>query len=52
MISPLVLKADTLTIVDTIVVMQDSKITTDNLGNLFIISPANDIEKYDKNGHF
>ncbi len=47
----MVLKADTLTIVDTIVVMQDSKITTDNLGNLFIISPANDIEKYDKNGH-
>jgi hypothetical protein len=51
MLSPLVVKADTLTIVDTINVMQNSRITTDNLGNLFVISPTNDIEKYDKNGH-
>jgi hypothetical protein len=36
--------------VDTIAVKKDSRFTTDVLGNIFIISPTNDIEKYDKNG--
>src|SRR6478672_5274711 len=35
---------------DTIHVQKNSKFTTDNLGNIFVISPTNDIEKYDKNG--
>lgn len=37
--------------IDTIPVKKDSRITTDNMGNVFVISPTNDIEKYDKNGH-
>lgn len=36
---------------DTIKVKKDSRFTTDLLGNLFVISPTNDIEKYDKNGN-
>ncbi|MES2618127.1 MAG: hypothetical protein V4613_09615 [Bacteroidota bacterium] len=35
---------------DTIHVQKNSKFSTDNLGNIFVISPTNDIEKYDKNG--
>ncbi len=37
--------------IDTITVKKDSRITTDNMGNVFVISPTNDIEKYDKNGN-
>lgn len=43
--------AQTSTIVnDTIAVPKGSSITTDNLENLFVITPTNDIIKYDKNG--
>ncbi len=43
--------ANTISPIDTIPVKKDSRFTTDNMGNIFIISPTNDIEKYDKNGH-
>lgn len=36
--------------IDSIQVKKDSRFTTDNMGNIFVISPTNDIEKYDKNG--
>lgn len=36
---------------DTIKVKKESRFTTDMLGNIFVISPTNDIEKYDKNGN-
>lgn len=35
---------------DTIKVKKDSRITSDNLGNVYLISPTNDIEKYNVNG--
>lgn len=47
---PVIGFAKNFTPIDTIEVAAESRITTDNLGNIFIISPTNDIEKYDKNG--
>ncbi len=43
--------ASSITPIDTIKVKKDSRMTTDNLGNVYVISPTNDIEKYDKNGN-
>ena len=36
---------------DTIAISRGSFITTDNLENLYVITPTNDIIKYDKNGN-
>lgn len=36
---------------DTIPVKKNSRFTTDEFGNIFVISPTNDIEKYDRDGH-
>jgi hypothetical protein len=46
----LVANAQTIPLNDTIPVPQNSSITSDNLENLFVITPTNDIIKYDKNG--
>ena len=45
-----VLKSQDPGLSDSISVPPGSSITTDNLGNLFVITPTNDIVKYDKNG--
>lgn len=42
--------AQTLPLNDSIPVPAGSRITSDNLENLFVITPTNDIVKYDKNG--
>jgi hypothetical protein len=46
----LVTDAQTIPLNDTIPVPENSRITSDNLENLFVITPTNDIIKYDKNG--
>ncbi len=43
--------AQSITPLDTIKVRKESRFTTDNLGNIFVISPTNDIEKYDRTGN-
>ncbi len=47
---PFISFSQNFTLIDTIPLAAESKFTTDNLGNIFIVSPTNDIEKYDKNG--
>jgi hypothetical protein len=42
--------AQTIPINDSIPVVEGCRITSDNLENLFIITPTNDIIRYDKNG--
>lgn len=37
-------------VIDTIAIPAGSSISTDNLENLYVITPTNDIIKYDKNG--